>query len=125
MYPSGPVKVTEPPAQNVVGPDAVIAGDGGYGYAVTVNGADVALQPFASLTVTVYVPGPTWTNCVVSPVDQRIVVPCGGDTRKVTMPLPQIDAGPWTNGVGGLELTVTVVGADVALQPFASVVVTV
>jgi hypothetical protein len=45
------VRVTEPPAQNVVGPPAVIVGVGG-GLTVTVVAAEVALQPFAFVTVT-------------------------------------------------------------------------
>jgi hypothetical protein len=45
------VSVTLPPAQNVVGPPAVMVA-AGPGLTVTVVAADVALQPFASVTVT-------------------------------------------------------------------------
>jgi hypothetical protein len=45
------VRVTEPPAQNVVGPDAAIVADGS-GLTVTVAADEVALQPFAAVTVT-------------------------------------------------------------------------
>jgi hypothetical protein len=44
------VSVTEPPAQNVVGPDEVIVADGSA-LTVTVV-AEEALQPFAFVTVT-------------------------------------------------------------------------
>ena len=45
------VSVTLLPAQNVVGPPAVIAGVG-VGLTVTAVAADVALQPLAFVTVT-------------------------------------------------------------------------
>ena len=45
------VSVTLPPAQNVVGPPAVMLAPG-FAFAVTTVGVDVALQPFASVTVT-------------------------------------------------------------------------
>ena len=45
------VSVTEPPAQNVVGPDGVIVAVG-VALTVTVVAADVALQPFSFVTVT-------------------------------------------------------------------------
>ena len=45
------VSVTLPPAQNVVAPFAAIVGVGS-GLTVTLVAALVALQPFASLTVT-------------------------------------------------------------------------
>jgi hypothetical protein len=46
------VKVTEPPAQKVVGPPAVIVGVAGSGFTVTVVAADVDEQdPFETVTV--------------------------------------------------------------------------
>jgi hypothetical protein len=45
------VSVTLPPAQNVVGPDAVIVADG-FALTVTAVADDVALQPFELVTVT-------------------------------------------------------------------------
>jgi hypothetical protein len=45
------VSVTEPPVQNVVGPEAVIVADGNAS-TVTVVADEVALQPFAFVTVT-------------------------------------------------------------------------
>lgn len=46
------VRVTVPPVQNVVGPDAVMVACG-FAFTVTTTGADVALQPFAPVTITV------------------------------------------------------------------------
>jgi hypothetical protein len=46
------VSVTEPPSQNVVGPEALIVASG-LGLTVTVVAAEVMLQPFAFVTVTV------------------------------------------------------------------------
>ena len=48
------VKTTELPAQNVVGPPAVIVGTGGSGFTVTVVVAEVAEQaPFETVTLNV------------------------------------------------------------------------
>ena len=47
------VRVTLPPAQNVVGPPAVMVGVAGNGLTVTTVGADVAVQPLPSVTCTV------------------------------------------------------------------------
>jgi len=64
------VSVTEPPAQNAVGPDAVITGCGGTGFAVTTVGADVDEQPPELVTVTVYEPeADAVIDCVVAPFD--------------------------------------------------------
>lgn len=41
------VSVTEPPAQKVVGPPAVIVGTGGSGFTVTVTEAGAEVQPLA------------------------------------------------------------------------------
>jgi hypothetical protein len=62
-------------------------------------------------------------NAVVAPVDQRKDDPL--DAVRVTLPPAQNVVGP--PGVMlavGLALTVTVVGEEVALQPFALVTVT-
>jgi hypothetical protein len=73
VKPAGAVSVTEPPAQNVVGPPAVMAGVAGFAFTVTVTGALTAEQPVcASVTVTVYVPAAdTVLVRVVTPSDQR------------------------------------------------------
>ena len=47
------VNSTLPPVQNVVGPPAVIVGVDGFGFTVTLVGADVAEHPFPSVTLTV------------------------------------------------------------------------
>ena len=44
------VSVTEPPAQNVVGPDAEIVGIAGLAFTVTPVADDVAVQPVALVT---------------------------------------------------------------------------
>jgi hypothetical protein len=46
------VSTTFPPAQKVVGPPAAIVGVAGSGFTVTLVAALVALQPLASVTVT-------------------------------------------------------------------------
>ena len=51
VLPALAVSVTLPPAQNVVGPPAVIVA-AGVGLTVTAVAADVALQPEALVTVT-------------------------------------------------------------------------
>lgn len=67
------VSTTLPPAQNVVAPEAVMAGAGGVGSTVTVTGADAGdWQPFAFVTCTVKVPEAlTVIDCEVAPLDQR------------------------------------------------------
>ena len=64
--------MTLPPAQKVVAPLGVMAGVGGFGLTVTTVGAEVALQPLPSVTVTVYEPEvETRIDCVVAPVDHE------------------------------------------------------
>ena len=61
--------------------------------------------------------------CVVAPFDQRYEEPF--DAVKVTLPPAQNVVGPPAVIVAvGLALTVTAVGEDAALQPFAFVTVT-
>jgi len=68
----GAVSVTEPPSQNVVAPPAVITGVDGLAFTVTAVDAEVALQPLAFVTVTLYEPDAvTLIDCVVAPFDQR------------------------------------------------------
>ena len=68
----GAVSVTEPPSQNVVEPSAVITGVDGFALTVTDVVAEVALQPLALVTVTLYEPDVvTLIDCVVAPFDQR------------------------------------------------------
>jgi hypothetical protein len=66
------VSVTLPPAQNVVGPLAVMTGVAGNALTTTLVGAELPLQPFASVTVTLYEPVAfTVIDCVMAPFDQR------------------------------------------------------
>ena len=66
------VRVTLPPWQNVVGPEAVIVGAGGGGLTVTDTGAEEAEHPLALVTVTLYEPDAVAViDCVVAPFDQR------------------------------------------------------
>ena len=63
------MSVTEPPAQKVVGPPAVMVGVG-FELTVTTVAAEVALQPFASVMVTLYAPEATaLIDCVLAPFD--------------------------------------------------------
>jgi hypothetical protein len=52
VKPAGAVSVTEPPAQNVVGPEALMVGVDGFAFTTTFVAALVALQPAAFVTVT-------------------------------------------------------------------------
>ena len=118
------VKITDPPAQNVVGPPAVIVGVAGSGFTVMVVTADVAEQdPFETVTLNVPLVV-TVIDCVVAPFDQ--VFPVADEEVKTTDPPAQNVVGPPAVivGVAGSGLTVTVVTADVAEQdPFETVTV--
>ena len=62
------VRVTFPPGQNAMGPDAVTVGTVPDVASVTDTGADVALTPFVFVTFTVYDPAfVTVIDCVVAP----------------------------------------------------------
>jgi hypothetical protein len=117
------VSVTFPPAQNVVGPFAVISAVGS-GLTVTVVAAEVALQPFAFVMVTLYEPpAVTLMDCVVAPLDQRYEL--APEAVSVTLPPAQNVVAPLAvMAAVGSGFTVTVVAAEVLLQPFASVTVT-
>jgi hypothetical protein len=96
---------------------------GGRLLTVTATVEEVAEQPLASVTVTVYDPEAlTVMDCVVAPFDQLKDEP----SLAVSITLP-----PWQKVVGPLAVmvaigftTVTVTGVEVALQPLASVTVT-
>jgi archaellum component FlaF (FlaF/FlaG flagellin family) len=117
------VSVTLPPAQNVVGPPAVMVAVG-FALTVTIVGADVALHPFAFVTVTLKLPLALATiDCVVAPVDQEYDVPL--DEVSVTLPPAQNVVGPPAVIVAvGFAFTETAVAVDVALHPLALVTVT-
>ncbi len=117
------VRVTEPPAQNVVGPPGVTVAVG-FALTVTAVAALVALQPFAFVTVTLKLPPAlTAIDCVAAPFDQRYEEPLLAVS--ITLPPAQNVVGPPAVIVAtGFVLTVTAVDALVALQPSAFVTVT-
>ena len=68
--PAFAVRVTVPPAQNVVGPEAVMLAVGA-GFTPTLTGAEVAEQPLLSVTVTLNDPLLlTVIDGEVAPLDQ-------------------------------------------------------
>jgi hypothetical protein len=117
------VNVTLPPVQNVVGPLAEIVGALGKGFTVMVVEAVEEVQPLPSVTLTVYVPAAlTVIDCVVAPVLQ--VFPLALDDVNVILFPAQKVVGPLaeTTGALGNAFTVTVVFAEVAVQPAAPTV---
>jgi hypothetical protein len=61
-------------------------------------------------------------DCVVAPVDQRF--PVTADEVRVIVPPVQKETGPLIVGVVAVGLAVTANGVDAAVQPLASVTVT-
>ena len=111
------VKVTEAPWQKVVGPLAEMVGVVGFEFTVTTVAAEVDEHP-PEFNETVYEPDvETIIDCVVAPFDH--VFPEAALEVRVTEPPEQKVVGPLVVivGVGGFGLTVTVVVADVAVQP--------
>ena len=91
--------------------------------AVTANGAEVAEQPVALVTVTVNEPAvETVIDGVTAPVDQRF--PVAEDEVKVIVLPAQKELGPLIVGVTTAGFAVTANGMEVAAQPLASVTVT-
>ena len=115
------VRVTVAPGQNVAGP--LMVGVAGAAFAVTTEGAEVALQPLTSVTVTVNEPAAeTVIDCVVARLDQRF--PVKEEEVSVIVAPGQKDVGPLMVGVAGTGFAVTANGADIAEQPLALVTVT-
>jgi hypothetical protein len=115
------VRVTVPPAQKELAP--LIRGVVAAGLAVTADDAEVAEHPFASVTLTVKEPAAeTVIDCVVAPVDQRF--PVADDEVSVIVVPGQKAVGPLMVGVAGRGFWVATNGAEVAVQPAASVKVT-
>ena len=113
------VNVSVLPGQKDVGP--LIVGVAPAGLAVTANGADVAEQPLASVTVTVNEPAAeTVIDCVVAWLDQRL--PVGEDEVSVIVLPVQKEVGPVM--VGATGLAATTLASDVA-EPRALLTVTV
>jgi hypothetical protein len=74
--------------------------------------------------VTVYEPAAdTVIDCVVAPVDQRF--PVRAEDVSVIVEPVQKELGPVIVGVAGGVFAVTTLAAEVAVQPLASVTVTV
>ena len=108
------VSVIDLPGQNELGPE--MAGVAGPAAALTVYGTEVAWQPFASVTLTVYVPAAVTTiACVVAPVDQRF--PLGADELSVIDPPGQMEIGPVIDGAGGAGLIVTGISEETTESP--------
>ena len=120
------VKVTLPPWQKVVAPEAVIVGVAGNALTVTKVAAEVAELQVPLLTKTLYDPASeTVIDCVVAPFDQRF--PVADDEVKVTLPPWQKIVAPDAEivGVAGTAFTVTVVAADGAEEHAPLLTVTV
>jgi hypothetical protein len=115
------VSVMLVPAQKELGP-LIVGVAGGAALDVTANRAEVAEQPPAFVTVTVYEPpAETVIDCVVSPVDQRLPV---AEDEVSVMVVPAVSAvGPLMVGVA-TGFAATTLAADAA-DPSAFVTVTV
>jgi hypothetical protein len=113
------VNTTEPPAQNVVEPPAVMVGIAGKELTVTTVAVELALQ-FPLETVTEYDPlCETVIDCVVAPLDQ--VLPVALEEVKTTEPPEQKVVEPPAVIMGVVRVFVieTVVTGEVELHaPF-------
>jgi hypothetical protein len=124
-------KVTEPPSQNVVAPFAV-AVTTGRAFTVTGIAEEVAVQPLASVTVSVYEPVVFATNVLfeapgmaLAPLFHEYVKFEFRGAIKVTEPPAQNVVAPTLAiETAGSAFTVTVTGAEVAEHPFELVIVT-
>jgi len=99
--------VVEVPAMIVADAGCVVIVSAATGFEVTTNGAEVAEQPLAFVTVTVYDPAvETVIDCVVAPVDQRF--PIAEDDVSVTvLPVQTRELPPLIVGVATAGLAVT------------------
>ena len=122
------ISTTEPPWHNVIAAAELIVA-AGFAFTVTVVAVDVALQPAAFVTSTVYVPVVFAANVEAVPTSVRPFI------HLYELPALAVSTTepPWQNVVAaaelivavGFEFTVTVVAVDVALQPAAFVTSTV
>jgi len=118
------IKVTEPPIQKVVAPDAVIVTVGNV-LTVTIVADDVAEQLLALATVTVYEPPAVIVvDCVVAPLLHKYDVPVLA-VNITEPPAQKVVALPAVMVAVGNEFTVTTVAAEVAEQPLELFAVTV
>jgi len=118
------VNTTLFPAQNVVGPPAVIVGTGGFGLTVTDVAVEFPEVHPATICSTVYEPVVvTVMDCVVSPVDHKLLAEA--EDVNMTEPPEQNVVGPPAviTGTEGIGFTVTLVAGLIGLvHPFASVI---
>jgi hypothetical protein len=103
----------------------VVIATAATGFDTTTNGAELAEQPLALVTVTVYDPAAeTVIDCVVAPLDQRFPV-ADDDVSVTVLPAHTSELPPLMVGVDGSGLAVTANAAEVAEQPSALVTFTV
>ena len=110
------VSTTLSPAQNVVGPEAVIVGVAGVGFTVTVTGADSEVHPKIFNRLTVKVPETnTVIDCVPSPFGCQML-PKGALLVKITLSPSQNVSGPEAVmiGVGGVMFNRTSTTSEVS-----------
>src|SRR5512140_814109 len=116
------VSVIVEPAQKADGP--LIVGTAGAGFAVTTLARDVGAEARRAGTETRSRRSAEHEiDCVVAPVDQRF--PVADEEVRVIVDPAQKDDGPLIVGTAGAGFAVTTLARDVAVQPFASVTVTV
>jgi hypothetical protein len=121
----GAVRVTLAKGQSAVGPLGVMTGTAGSGLTVTAVGALVALHPAALVVVTLYEPDAiTVIARVVAPFDQAYDRPAGA-VSVTELPWQNVVGPLGVIVVGGVGLTVTLVGALVVPHPLALVTDTV
>lgn len=116
------VKLTDPPIQNDVGPEAEITGVTAFANTLTAIAFEFGeIHPFTSVTIAVYDPDEfTLIGFNVLPVDH--VIPEEIDDSSSTCPPGQNDVGPFAVIVGGAGLakTLTLTGFESGLiQPLA------
>ena len=110
-YDVAPVAVTERvvevPATIDVDAGCVVIVSAATGFDVTANAAELAEQPLASVTVTVYDPAAeTVIDCVVAPVDQRFPV-TDDDVNVTVLPVQANELAPLMIGVATAGFAVT------------------
>ena len=109
------VKITESPAQKVVGPPAEIVGVAGVGFTVTVSLLEFPEeQPFVITSTENDPEVETVIDCVVAPLDQRLSV---AEDEVNTTELPEqnvVDPLAVMVGTAGNAFTVTLVATEVA-----------
>ena len=131
---SDDVSTTEPPSQNVVGPDAEITGvAGGFG-SVRVCVTPFETQPLPSVNAMVYEPatneeivcGNNTPAFVPEPVPDQVTSPIPDPVISIDPVAELQETGSLTVPIAilGSEFTTTATAAEVAEQPLRSVYVT-